>query len=288
MTPAALQGRSASRSRTSVRGRREPVAATVRIALAVLYGLPLLWIVLTSLKRQSDVLGSDTLLFTPVLDAYTAALANPQLPTAVLQSAQIATGTTVIVLLLGAPLAYALAQVRGWVAGLVLGLLIFLQMVPQTANVIPLFSIFFRASLLDTTLSLILANTAMLLPWATLLLRPFFAAVPDAIEEAAALDGAGRMRTFVSVVLPIVRNGIATVGALIFLVAWGEFIYAINFLVSPVNYPMSALIAQQTSGYGVDWPGLMAFAVISAIPLLLVYSLSFRLLREGLSVGSVK
>jgi ABC-type glycerol-3-phosphate transport system permease component len=112
--------------------------------------------------------------------------------------------------------------------------------------------------------------------------------VPDAIEEAAAIDGAGRIRTFLAVILPIVRNGIATVGSLIFLVAWGEFLYAINLFVSPVNYPMSALIAQQTSGYGVDWPALMSFAVISSVPLLVVYIFSFRLLREGLTVGSVK
>ncbi len=171
---------------------------------------------------------------------------------------------------------------------MVLGLLIFLQMVPQTANIIPLFAIFSRLHLLDTTVGVVLADTAMLLPWAVLLLRPFFAAVPDAIEEAAALDGAGRLRTFFSVVVPIVRNGMATVGSLIFLVAWGEFLYAINLFVSPVNYPISALIAQQTSGYGIDWPGLMSLAVISSIPLLLVYVLSFRLLREGLSVGSVK
>jgi ABC-type glycerol-3-phosphate transport system permease component len=268
--------------------RREPVAATIRIALYIVYGLPLVWILITSIKQQGDVLGGDGLLFTPTLAAYQDALANPQLPTALLQSAQIAVGTTLLVLLLATPFAYALARVNGWTASVVLGLLIFLQMVPQTSNIIPLFTVFSRLHLLDSTMSLVLADTAMLLPWATLLLRPFFAAVPDAIEEAAAIDGAGRIRTFLAVILPIVRNGIATVGSLIFLVAWGEFLYAINLFVSPVNYPMSALIAQQTSGYGVDWPALMSFAVISSVPLLVVYIFSFRLLREGLTVGSVK
>jgi len=268
--------------------RREPIAVTIRALLYVIYGLPLLWIVLTSLKQQGDVLGGGGLLFSPTLNAYRDALANPQLPTALLQSGQIALGTTVLVLVLATPFAYALARVNGWIAGLALGVLIFLQMVPQTANIIPLFALFSKAHLLDSTVSLVLANSAMLLPWATLLLRPFFAAVPDAIEEAAAIDGAGRLRAFVAVVLPVVRNGVATVGSLIFLVAWGEFIYAINLFLSPENYPMSALIAQQTSGYGIDWPALMAFAVISSLPLLVVYVLSFRLLREGLAVGSVK
>ncbi len=266
---------------------REPVAFTVRVLLYVVYGLPLVWIVLTSLKRQGDVVGGS-ILSAPSFEAYAEALANPALGTALAQSAQIAIGTTAFVLALGVPFAYALRRVNGLFAGVVLGLLIFLQMVPQTANIIPLFAIFSRLHLLDTTVGVVLADTAMLLPWAVLLLRPFFAAVPDAIEEAAALDGAGRLRTFFSVVVPIVRNGMATVGSLIFLVAWGEFLYAINLFVSPVNYPISALIAQQTSGYGIDWPGLMSLAVISSVPLLVVYVLSFRLLREGLSVGSVK
>lgn len=271
------------------RNRREPVATTVRALLYLVYGLPLVWIVLTSLKEQGAVLGRSPFApFTPTLDAYRAAIADAGLSTALLQSAQIAVGTTVLVALVGVPLAYALARVNGVLASGVLGLLIFLQMVPQTANIIPLYAFFSRVGLLDTTVSLVLANSAMLLPWATLLLRPFFAGVPDAIEEAAAIDGAGRLRTFVSVVVPIVRNGIATVSALIFLVSWGEFLYAINLLVSPVNYPMSALIAQQTSGYGINWPGLMALAVLSSIPLLIVYIASFRLLREGLTVGSTK
>lgn len=269
--------------------RREPVAGAIRAVLYVVYGLPLLWILLTSIKSQGDVLGSSTFfIFTPTLEAYAGALANPSLGTALLQSAQIAIGTTIFVLVLGVPLAYALARVRGVVAGLVLGLMIFLQMIPQTANIIPLFAIFARFHLLDTTGSLVLANTAMLLPWGTLLLRPFFSAIPDSLEEAASIDGANRFRIFFSVVVPLVRNGVATVGSLIFLVAWGEFVYAINLFLSPANYPMSALIAQQTSGYGVDWPALMAFAVISSIPLLVVYIFSFRLLREGLAVGSVK
>lgn len=268
---------------------REPVASSVRAGLYVVYGLPLVWIVLTSLKEQGAVLGSSPFApFTPTFGAYRAAIADAGLSTALLQSAQIAIGTTALVALIGVPLAYALARVNGVLASSVLGLLIFLQMVPQTANIIPLYAFFSHVGLLDTTASLILADSAMLLPWATLLLRPFFTAVPDAIEEAAAIDGAGRFRTFISVVVPIVRNGIATVSALIFLVSWGEFLYAINLLVSPINYPMSALIAQQTSGYGINWPGLMALAVLSSIPLLIVYIASFRLLREGLTVGSTK
>lgn len=274
---------------TMTRRRREPVAFWVRVLLYLVYGLPLLWIVLTSLKSSGDVLSSQaSLLFTPTLDAYRAAFANPALPVSLRQSALVATGAMAVCVGLAVPAAYALGKIRSALVVPALGLLIVLQMVPQTANVIPLFAVFSRWHLLDTTLGLVLADAVMLLPWATLLLRPFYLAVPDAVEEASALDGAGRLRTFFQVVLPLVRNGVATVAALIFLVSWGEFLYAINLLLTPTKYPMSALIAQQTSGFGIDWPAMMAFATISAVPVLLVYLFSYRLLREGLAVGAVK
>ena len=95
-------------------------------------------------------------------------------------------------------------------------------------------------------------------------------------------------RTFWSVMVPLTRNGIATTGTLIFLIAWGEFLYAINFFVSPSNYPLSALLASRVSAFGIDWPGLMALAVLTSVPILIVFALTYRLLREGLTVGAVK
>lgn len=269
--------------------RREPVCFALRCLLYVVYGVPLLWIVLTSLKRQGDVLSSQaSIFFTPTLDAYRDALSNPQLFSSLKQSIIIAAGAMLLCLLFSVPLAYALAKVNSKIVVLGLSLLIILQMIPQTANIIPLFTIYSRLGLLDNTFGVILADAIMLIPWATLLIRPFYAVIPDALEEASAIDGAGRFRTFFMIVLPIVRNGIFTVGALIFLSAWGEMMYAINLFLTPAKYPMSALIAQQTSSFGVDWPSMMAFAAISAIPVLIVYSVSYRQLRDGLTVGSVK
>jgi multiple sugar transport system permease protein len=169
-----------------------------------------------------------------------------------------------------------------------LGLLIVLQMLPQTANVIPLFQIFGAWGLLDQTIGVVIADTALLTPFAIILLRPFFRAVPPQLEEAAAVDGASVFRTFRSVAVPVARNGVATTGTLVFLLAWGEFLYAVNFFLTPGNYPLSALLAQQVSAFGIDWPGLMALAVLTSVPVLLTYLVTYRLLRDGLTVGAVK
>lgn len=265
-----------------------PVANGVKALLTLMYGMPILWIVLTSFKRTSDVIGTQaSVVFHPTLQAYQDAI-GPTLFTALRQSAAISVGTTALVLLVAIPAAYGLARTTGWLPTVGLGLLIVLQMMPQTATVIPLFQIFGGWHLLDRTVGVVLADAALLIPFATLLLRPFFRVVPPQLEEAGALDGAGVLRTFWSIVLPVARNGVFTVGTLIFLLAWGEFLYAVNFFLTPGSYPLSALLAMQVSAFGINWPGLMALAVLTSIPILVVFTSTYRLLRDGLTVGAVK
>ena len=273
----------------SSRRRREPVAFGIRIVLYVIYAVPLLWILLTSLKSQGEVLGSQaSIIFTPTLEAYRNALSNPALGDSMRQSAIIGIGTTLVCLVFAVPAAYALARARNRVVVIALAILVILQMIPQTANLIPLFWLLAQWGLLDTDQGLILADAVLFLPWAILLLRPFFAAIPLSIEEASRIDGARTLRAFFSVALPLARNGVFTVTAIVFLVSWGEFLYGITFMLSPENYPMSALIAVQAGAYGIDWPAMMAFAVISAVPVFIVYIFSYRLLRTGLTMGAVK
>jgi multiple sugar transport system permease protein len=271
------------------RANRTPVAAAARVLLFLVYGVPILWIILTSLKNPGDVLSNDaTFFFTPTLDAYSSAFASGGLFEAAGQSFIIAAGTTILTLLVAIPAGYGLARVGGRITTVCLGLLIVLQMVPQTANVIPLFQIFGNWGLLDNTFGVVLADTALLIPFAILLMRPFFRAVPEALEESASIDGASTWRTFLSIVLPVARNGVATTGTLVFLLSWGEFLYAVNFLLTPGKYPLSALLAQQVSAFGINWPGLMALAVITSIPILVLFVCTYRLLREGLTLGAVK
>jgi multiple sugar transport system permease protein len=265
------------------------VAPVVRGLLFVAYGVPIMWIVLTSLKTSNEVFstGWGMIIFPPNVTAYTKNLSGP-LVQAGLQSIIIATGTCVLVLLIAVPAAYGLARTTGRLPTIALGLLIVLQMVPQTATVIPLFQIFGSWGLLDQTAGVVIADSALLIPFAVLLLRPFFRAVPAALEESGAIDGASVWRIFRSIALPLARNGVATTATLVFLISWGEFLYAVNFFLSPGKYPLSALLAQQVTAFGIDWPGLMALSVMTSIPILVVFIASYRLLRDGLTMGAVK
>lgn len=271
-----------------------PLRTTFRVLAVILglaYLLPLLWIVLTSFKTKQQVLTDPNgVVFVPTLDTYADVIGDGI--GAILTSVQIAVAVTAVTLLIAVPAAAALARrvSVGWnrVITVFLAALLVLQMVPQPMTVIPLYSVLASWKLLGSLGGLIVADIALLLPFAIMLLRPFALAVPNALYEAAELDGAGRWRTFRSVTVPLLTNGILTVVCIVFISAWGEFVYAINFLPQGVVLPVSGLLAQQNSTYSAEWNSLMALAVITSLPLLLLFVVSQRRLIAGLSLGAVK
>ena len=228
------------------------------------------------------------IIFSPSFHAYLQIAQEGTLGKAALNSAIISVGTTLLTLLLGVPTAYGIHRVRGTTLTVGLGALVLLQMIPQTATIIPLYRVLGVWHLLGTLPGVVLADTALLLPFTVLVLRPFVGSIPREIEEAAAMDGARTGTAFFRIIVPLLSNGIATAGSLIFILAWGEFLYAISILTNPDTYPISALISQQISAYGASWSGLMALAVVGSLPILLVFVVAQRRLAAGLSLGAVK
>lgn len=269
------------------RAQRAPVSTLVCVLLIAVYGIPLLYLVATSFKSNNDIGRSPwSLVFAPTLEGFRTSVEVGILH-AMFVSGAVALGTTVIVTVLAALGAYWLS-ISGsrWVEAL-LFLLIVIQMVPAASTVLPLFRIFGQLRLTGNYLAVMLAIAILLLPFAVLLLRPFYDAAPIEVLEASVIDGAGQIRTFVSVVLPMVRNGIVTIGLLVFMIAWGDFVYSINFL-PPTDLPTSAVIASRVSFALADWSSLMASSLISIVPILLIFVLFQRRITDGLAKGAVK
>lgn len=263
----------------------------LKILLALVYILPLAWILITSFKSNADVLSDpNALLFSPTLDTYKDVIGSGV--GAILTSLQVAVFVTAAILVAGVPAAYALARRLSvfWarVIAVTLGALLVLQMVPQPMTVIPLYSVLANWHILGTLPGLILADIAVLLPFAIMLLRPFVLSIPSVLYEAAAIDGATGFRAFRAITVPMLSNGILVVLSVVFIESWGEFIYAINFLPEGVNLPVSGLLAQQNTQYSTEWSRLMALAVLTSLPLLIVFIFTQRRLAEGLSLGAVK
>jgi multiple sugar transport system permease protein len=221
------------------------------VFLILVYAIPLIWLIATSFKDNRAIFANPGgIIFTPTFHAYVEITQEGTLGRAALNSAIISVGTTLLTLGLGVPTAYGLDRTRGTILTVGLGLLVLLQMIPQTATIIPLYRVLGAWRLLGTLPGIILADTALFLPFTVLVLRPFVGSIPREIEEAAAIDVAKTRTTFIRIIVPLMGNGVATAASLVFILAWGEFLYAISILTDPDTYPIRALISQQISAYG--------------------------------------
>jgi len=265
---------------------RKLPASSLTAVLFVVYALPVYWLLSTSFKpTQAAGEHPAALAFHPSWTAYREAF-HEGIGHAFASTVIIAGGTVTVCLAVGLPAAYGLSKSRNLAVPVALGVLVILQMVPQTSTVIPLYRVLGKWGLLGGYAGLIVADSALLLPFTIVLLRPWFHAIPHDIEEAAWVDGANRLTTFMRIMLPVVRNGTATVATLLFITASGEFLYAISFLSDPREYPLTALLSQQVAQYGIDWPGLMAVSVLASVPSIVIFFAGHRALVRGITAGS--
>lgn len=257
-------------------------------AVLALYAVPLLYVLVSSFKSNIDISNHPLdLIFQPTIGAYQAIL-TPALLTAIANSTVITVIATATTLVCAIPLAYALTRIHRRWAGVVVGVLIALQMVPASTAVIPLYSLLPALGLINNLPGVGLSIAAGILPFAVLLLRPFYLAVPLEVQEAAEVDGAGALRTFFSITVPLVRNGILVIAVLVFIAAWGEFLFAISFLGDSSQFPLSVLLVQQQGQYGTQYNNLMALSLIGAIPTIVLFVFAARRLTSGLALGAGK
>lgn len=275
----------------TVTGRSGLIYTAIGIVLVSIYLFPVYWMVISSLKTNAGIFAYPPEFFpnAPTLDAYReAVLENPIVRTAIRNSAIIALGTMVLTLILAAPAAYALARLRLPGGIVVLLLLLISQLLPAIVIATPLFVLFSQLGLVSSYQALIIANTTATLPFAVIILRPFFLAIPRELESAAMVDGDTRFGAFLRIVLPLVRSGLLTVAVFTFLIAWGEFVFALSLnnreSVQPITVAMNAFIGQ----YGTEWNNIMAVATTVALPIIVIFASLQRYIVGGITAGSTK
>jgi len=224
-----------------------------------------------------------------VFSAYIdAVINNPLTIRAIINSAIIGIGTMALTLLLATPAAYALARLRLRGGALMTLLLLITQLLPAIVIATPLFVLFSRIGLLNSYPALILADTTITLPFAVIIMRPFFLTVPSELEAAAKIDGCNQFSAFWRVVLPLVRPGLITVAVFAFLFSWGEFLFALSLNTSENVQPVTVALNKFIGQYGVQWNKLMAVATTIALPIILIFAGLQRYIVGGLVAGSVK
>lgn len=209
-------------------------------------------------------------------------------PTYFKNSMIVAVATSAITLLIGTFLAYGLARYRFRGRRVLENTLIITQMFPLVLMIIPIFLIFIRLSLLNTYTALIIAYCTFALPFATLMLKSYFEALPPDLEEAALIDGCTPVSALFRVVLPLSAPGIAAVGLFAFILAWQEFLIALTITRTTDMRTLPVGISMMIGFREVLWGPLMAGSVIIALPVVILFTYFQKYLISGLTMGAVK
>ena len=268
----------------------EDVAEAVRYVVlglaAVLVAFPFYWMVVTSLKSQraANRFPPSLLPLDPTIQPYVDALATGPWARWFLNTTIVAGGAAVAVLVIATPAAYVLSRREFPGATILFGLFLSTMMIPPQVIILPLFQMFSRVGLIDSYLGLIICYTILFTGFSVFLLHGFFKTLPTDIEDAAKVAGISEWKTFLRVILPLARPGIATAGLFVFVFSWNEFLFALIFLQSDSMFTISLGLSQFQGTRGqVVINQIMAVSSLAVIPVLTAFVLMQERFIEGIS-----
>jgi multiple sugar transport system permease protein len=264
---------------------------TIAILLAAIYLFPLYWMYITTLKTGSAMFATPPSFWPddPQWGAYVYVWESRNLARYMWNSLVIAFGAVALITVLGTGCAYVLARYRnGWI-DVGLFLILMLQVLPASLMITPIFVGFSQFGMLEhPRLAVIIAIAAKSMPFFVVLVRATFMSVPIELEEAALVDGNSRVGAFFNIVLPLARNGILVAAILIFMQAFGEFVYSKSIIqdaeFQPASVGLNSFMGPNTN----EWNNIMAFASIYVTPILAAFVLLQRRIVSGLTSGALK
>jgi multiple sugar transport system permease protein len=267
---------------------REALRYFAVAVVTLFFALPLYWMALTSIKPPDLISASPPVFFfTPTLEYYRQVLTGSAIVSSLINSAVIASCSTLLALATGAPAAYALARFDFPGKESLAFFFLSTRMTPPIAVILPFFLIARDLHLLDTKIILILAYSTFNVGFVIWLLRGFFAEIPQEIDEAALVDGCSRPMAFLLIALPLAGPGLAAAAIIAFIFCWNEFLFAL--ILTNLNAKTLPVTA---AGFVTDrlvlWGNLCATAVITFLPVALFALLVRRHLIRGMTMGSVK
>ena len=285
-TMAIVTGDSAAARRAQRRSGRSIAYTVLGIAFLVIMLFPVYWMINASLQPSGNTLTATLFPVNPSFAGYEKAIADQGAN--LVTSLIISVGTVILSLAIAAPAAYALAQFRyRWINVALLAVLI-AQMIPGIVIANALYAAYNDIGLLNTIPGLVLADATSAIPFSIMILRAFMMSVPPSIIEAARVDGAGHFRAFWSIVLPVAKNSLITAGLFAFLFSWSDFLFALTLTTTEDITPVTLGIYQYLGTQVANWSAVMATAVLSSIPAILLLVLAQRYIAAGATGGAVK
>ena len=264
--------------------------ASVVILCVLLF--PLYWALITSLKTEQEIFQNPPTFYPHILNSksYAAQVETGDFNMfrSFANSFLISIGATVIAVLLAVPASYGIAKYH--FKGRKVMLLSFLvtQMLPVSVLLTPMFIMFKNMHVYNTWIAAVLADATIGIPFSVLILKNYFSSIPKDLEEAAYLDGCNKFTAFIRILIPIAKPGVMVCAIFSFLYAWGDLAYGMTFILDQEKRPITAGIFNFMGQYGTKWSYLTAFAVVTIIPVALIFIFMQKYIVSGMTSGAVK
>lgn len=263
------------------------------ITVAVFGGfalLPIYWLLATSLTPRTEVFSYPPKLFptSPTLDAFRSLMDNPALFAYLRNSIIVSVITAVLSVVVSAFMAYSFSKYRYRGRKSLMYLVLSSQMFPQALLLVTLYTVFSNYNLLNTYTALVLSFSTFTLPLCVWMLKGFFDTIPNDLIEAAKVDGASRIRTFLVVVLPLAAPGLVAAGLFAFVRGWNDFIFALTLAGPDKQTLPPGLVNTFIGEASTAWPELMAASLVVSLPVVIGFIALQRFLVGGLTAGAVK
>ena len=267
--------------------RNKIVKSALGWVVIFIFFFPVLWMWLEGLKTEPQAASTPpTIFFTPTLEEFQTVLSG-DFPPYFINSATASLLSTLLVLVLGLPAAYALSIRPVKRARDALVFFISSRFLPFAASLVPLYLLARDLQLLDNVFALAAIYTTINLPLGVWLLRSFLLEIPHDLFEAARVDGASFRHEILNIVVPLIAPGLAATSLICLIFSWNEFFYAVNFT-SSVAATTPIFLVGFISGRGLFYAKLAAAATVSSLPVLLAGWIAQRQLIRGLTMGAVK
>jgi multiple sugar transport system permease protein len=243
------------------------------------------WMIMTGLKTGvQNIAYPPEFIFTPTLENFQAVFQQHNFFRYLMNSLIIASVSTGISLMLGLPAAYSIAKYRQGKIGMII---LLARMTPFVSYLLPWYIIFRYLKLIDTYTALVLTHLIITLPMVAWLMVAFFESVPAELEDAAMIDGCSRLRSFLIIVLPLVRNGIATSAIMAFIFSWNQFLFSL-ILSGPQTKTVPVAVYNFISYGKIDWAGIGAAATLIVLPVSVFAFFVRKTIVQGLTMGALK
>ena len=267
---------------------RKLVLTAVAALAAALTMFPIFWMVLISLKTQRDALSMPPrFVFTPTLDAYAAVWHKAGFARALGNSLLASSVNLTVCLVVGLMAAYAISRFRFRGADTILFSMLVTRIFPPVALVTPYFLNLNWLGAQDSIVGLTVAYVAMNVPLAIWMLKGYFDAIPQELEQCAMVDGASRWQAATRITIPLIAPGIAATSVFIFVGSWNEFLFAL-VLTSRSARTLPTVIAEFIGDTGIEWPQIMSASTVALAPVLVATFFLQRHIAAGMTAGAVK